>query len=99
MVLTSSGFLRQRGFLHVTRNEILTHHKRNSVYITSLGGRNEVKFRFGDAPRKTAHSVKDNRFWFDEINACAYVSFHIMLFWVVFTLYLITQNEILFLSK
>ena len=85
MVLTSSRFLRQRGFLHETRNEILTHHKRNSVYITSHGWRNEVKFRFGDATRKTAHSVKGNRFWFDEINACAYVSFHIKLFWVVFT--------------
>ena len=56
------------------RNEILTHHKINSVYITFHCGRNEVKFRFGGSPRKTVHSVKANHFCFDEINTWADVS-------------------------
>ena len=30
-----------------TRNEILSHHKRNSVYINFHYGQNEMKFRFG----------------------------------------------------
>ena len=68
-----------------TQNEILTHYKRNSVYITSHCGQNEVKFRFGGGPRKPAHSVKANHFYLDEVNTCAVVSFHMISFWVVFT--------------
>ena len=68
-----------------TQTEILTHHKRNSVYITFHCGQNEVKFRFGDGPRKTVHSVKANHLCFDEINACADVSCHMISFRVVVT--------------
>ena len=35
-----------------TRNETSTHRKRNSVYITFHYGRNEMKFHFGDGPKK-----------------------------------------------
>ena len=44
-----------------------------------------MKLRFGSGPRKAAYSVKVNNFYFDEINACADVSFHMISFWVVFT--------------
>ena len=57
-----------------------------------------MKFHFGGGPRKAAHSVKANRFCFDEINECADVSFHRISFRVVFT-YFITRNEISFLSN
>ena len=52
-----------------------------------------MKFHFGGGQRKAAHSVKANRFCFDEINECADVSFHRISFRVVFT-YFITRNEI-----
>ena len=41
-----------------TRNETLTHHKRNSVYITSQCEKNEVKFCFEGASKKTTHLLK-----------------------------------------
>ena len=82
-----------------TRNEILTHCKESSVYITFLCGRNEVKICFGDGPRKMIHSVKANHFCFDEITACADVSFCIISIRIVFIWHFITRNEILFLSK
>ena len=62
-------------------------------------GWNEIKFRFGGFPRKTVHSVKCSQLCFDEISACADVSFHMISFLVMFTWYFITQNEISFLSK
>ena len=43
-----------------------------------------MKCRFGGGRRKTAHSVKADQFCFDETNACADVSFHIISFRVVF---------------
>ena len=52
------------------QNEILTNHKKNSVYITFHCGRNDMKFRFGGGPRKTVHSLKANHFCFDETNTC-----------------------------
>ena len=76
-----------------TRNKISIHHKINSDYITFHCGRNEMKFRFGDGPRKTAHSVTANNSVFDEISACADVSFRMILFRVVLTNF-ITRNEI-----
>ena len=76
-----------------------TTNKINSVCITFHCGRNEMKFRFGVGPRKTAHLVKANYFCFDEISACADVFFHMISFRVVFTRYLITQNQISSLSK
>ena len=68
-----------------TRNETLTHHKINSVYINFHGGRNEVNFCFKGGPRKTTRSVKANRFSSDETDACADVYFHMVSFRVVFT--------------
>ena len=44
-----------------TQNQISTHHKKNSVYITFYCGGNEIKRPF---------SIKANHFCFDEINAC-----------------------------
>ena len=82
-----------------TQNELLSHHKRNYVYITFHWGRNEMKFYFGVGLGKTVHSVKANHFCFDEINAYANVSFHMISFWVVFTWHFVTRNEISFLSK
>ena len=41
-----------------TLNEILTHHKKNSVSITFHCGRNKMKFCFGGGPTKTAYSIK-----------------------------------------
>ena len=66
-------------------SENSTHDKRNSAYITFHCGRNEMKFRFGVGPRKTANSVKVNHSCFHEINACADVSFGMVSFRVVFT--------------
>ena len=80
------------------RNEILTHIKINSVYIIFNCGRNEVKFRFGWSEKNGPFS-KASLFCFDEIKACADVSFHMISFWVVFTWYFITRNEISFLAK
>ena len=68
-----------------TRNEISNDHERSSIHITFHCGRNEMKFRFGGGPKKTAHSVKANHFCFDEINARTDVSFHIVSFRIVFT--------------
>ena len=73
-----------RSDMKSTRNEISTHHKRNSVYITFQCGRNEMKFRFDGGTRKTTHSVKTNRFCFDDINVCADI-FDMISFRVVFT--------------
>ena len=60
---------------------------------------NEMKFCFGSGPRKTAHSVRANHSYFDEINACPDAYFRVILFQIVFTWHFITRNEILFLSK
>ena len=68
-----------------TRNESLIHDKRNSIYINAHCGQNEVTFRFEGGSRKTAYSLKANHFCFDEIIACADVSFHMTSFRVVFT--------------
>ena len=84
--------------MNFTRNEILTHQKRNSVYITSRCRWNEVKILFGGGTRKTTHSVKANHFYFYEINAFADVSCRLISFRVMFK-YLITRNEVSFLSK
>ena len=62
-----------------TQNEISIHHKRNSVYITFHCGQNEIKFHFRGGLRKTAHPEKANHICFDEIKACADVSFHIFI--------------------
>ena len=43
-----------------------------------------MKFRFWGGLTQMAHSVKANHFCFDEINACADVSFHMISFRVVF---------------
>ena len=61
-----------------TRYEILTHHKINSVYITFHCRRNKMKFRFWGGPMNTAHSAEANQFCFDEINASANVSVHMI---------------------
>ena len=82
-----------------TRYEILTHHKINSVYITFHCRRNKIKFRFWGGPMNTAHSAEVNQFCFDEINASANVSVHMIQFRVLFTLYFITESETSFLSK
>ena len=37
--------------LHETRNEILTYHKKNSVYITFHFRQNEMNFRFDSGPK------------------------------------------------
>ena len=65
-----------------TRNEISTHHKRNSISLLFTAG--EMKFRFGGGPRKTAHSIKANHFCFDKINACTDVPFYMISLPVVF---------------
>ena len=44
-----------------------------------------MKFCFRDGSRKTVHSAKANHSCFDEINACADVSFRMISFWVVLT--------------
>ena len=51
ILLTSKDFfmvsIAVRECLHETRNEISTHHKMNSVYITFHCGRNEMNFISG----------------------------------------------------
>ena len=74
-----------RGCLRETQNEISTHYKKNFVYITFHYGRNEMIFRFGAGLRTTTHPVKANHPFFDEINACADVSFYMILFRVLLT--------------
>ena len=88
-----------RSEIKSTRNWVLTHPERNSLYITFYCGQNETKFGYGAGPRKTDHSVKASHPCLDEINACADVSFRMISLRVVFTWYFITQNEILFLLK
>ena len=82
-----------------TRNGISAHSIINFACITFHCVWNEMKFFFGSGPRKTAHSVKANHSYFDEINVCADAYFRVILFQLVFTWHFITRNEILFLSK
>ena len=84
----SSDFF--KGCLHETRNEIdprrnLNAPQKDPIYITFNYARNEIKFCFGDGPKKTAHSAKTSHSCFDEINACADVSFRMISFRLVFT--------------
>ena len=61
------------------------------IMFTLLFIAGEKKFRFGGDPKKTDI--------FDEINASADVSIHVISFRVVFTWHFIVWNEISFLSK
>ena len=70
------------------------HHKRNPIYITFNCGQNKIKFCFGDGPKKPANSAKTSHSCFDEINAYADVSFHLISFRLVFTWQLSLRNGI-----
>ena len=55
-----------------------------------------MKFCFGDGSKKTAHSAKTCHSCFDEINACANVSFRMISFRLVFTWQLSLEMELHF---
>ena len=82
-----------RGCLHETQNEIYPRFQSKfqptikEILFQLLFTAGEIKCK-----RKMSYSEKANHFCFDEINACADVSFHIISFRIVFISYFITRN-------
>ena len=68
-----------------TQDGIETYRKKNPICITFKCGRNEMKFCFAECSKKKADSAKTSHSCFDEINACADVSFRMISIWLVFT--------------
>ena len=68
-----------------TRNEILSHHKEILFTLSFNTSEIKLRFHFGGGPRKTGYSVRADHICFDNINACADVSFNMISFRVVLT--------------
>ena len=78
-----------------TRNEISTHHKKNSIYTTFHCERNEMNFVSWEFRNNRSIKLKPIIL----VYASADASFHMISFRLVFTWYFIIRNEISFLSK